>query len=84
LATERPFDIASGPGRLARAMQVTLAHDGVDLCGAGPLFLGAPTRPAGPIAIATRIGITKDAERKLRFFERGNPHVSGPKRLIFG
>jgi DNA-3-methyladenine glycosylase len=65
-------------------MQVTLAHDGADLCGAGPLFLGAPTRPAGPIAIATRIGITKDAERKLRFFERGNPHVSGPKRLIFG
>jgi DNA-3-methyladenine glycosylase len=82
--TERPLDIARGPGRLARAMQVTLVHDGADLCGAGPLFLGAPIRSAQPIGTATRIGITKDADRPLRFFERGNPHVSGPKSLIFG
>jgi DNA-3-methyladenine glycosylase len=82
--TSRPFDIARGPGRLARAMKVTLAHDGVDLCGPGPLFLAHPPHPAGSIVTATRIGITKDAERPLRFFERGNPHVSGPKRLISG
>ena len=42
--TERPLDVARGPGRLARAMQVTLALDGVDLCGGGPPFLRAPTR----------------------------------------
>jgi DNA-3-methyladenine glycosylase len=82
--TSRPFDIARGPGRLARALRVTLAHDGVDLCGPGSLYLAAPTRPAGPIVSATRIGITKDAERPLRFLERGNLHVSGPKRLILG
>jgi len=81
---ERPFDTARGPGRLARAMRVTLSHDGADLCGPGPLFLGAPLQQAGPIVTATRIGITKDADRPLRFFERGNPHVSGPKRLISG
>ena len=80
--TSRPFDIARGPGRLARAMKVTLAHDGADLCGPGPLYLAGPSRAAGPIATAVRIGITKDADRPLRFFERGNPHVSGPKRLI--
>lgn len=82
--TERPSDIARGPGRLARAMRVTLAHDGMDLCGPGTLFLAAPTRPAGAIVTATRIGITKDAHRPLRFFERDNFHVSGPKRLISG
>ena len=29
-----------------------------------------------------RIGITRDAHRLLRFYERGNPHVSGPKNLL--
>ena len=38
------------------------------------------SRPAGPIAVSTRIGITKDADRPLRFFERGNPFVSGPRQ----
>ena len=79
--SERLFDIARGPGRLARAMRVTLVHDGVDLCGVDPLFLGAPLRHTGPVAISIRIGITKDADQKLRFFERGNPFVSGPKSL---
>lgn len=78
---ERLTDIARGPGRLARAMRISLAHDGVDLCGNGPMFLAAPMRPAGPIGTTSRIGITKDAERPLRFFERGNAYVSGPKRL---
>ena len=74
-------DLARGPGRLARAMGITLAHDGTDLCGPGPLFLAAPVRPAGPIRTTTRIGITKDAERPLRFIEAGSPFVSGPRRL---
>jgi DNA-3-methyladenine glycosylase len=64
-------------------MQVTLGHDGADLCGGGALFLAAPVRHTGPIAVSTRIGITKDADRPLRFFERGNPHVSGPRRVVF-
>lgn len=80
-ASERVVDIARGPGRLARALRVTLAHDGTDLCGDGPLFLGAPLRRTAPVAVSTRIGITKDADRVLRFFERGSPYVSGPKRL---
>ena len=50
----------------------------------GPLWLGAPLGEPREIMVATRIGITKDADRPLRFFERGNPFVSGPRRLIAG
>lgn len=80
--TERLTDLARGPGRLTAAMQITMEHDGVDLCAAGLLWLGSAIRETGEIAVATRIGITKEADRPLRFFERGNPFVSGPKRLI--
>lgn len=80
----RDLDLARGPGRLAGALGVTLAHDGGDLCGGGDLFLAAAPRKPGGIVAATRIGITKDAHRRLRFFERKNPFVSGPRRLISG
>jgi 3-methyladenine DNA glycosylase Mpg len=29
-----------------------------------------------------RIGITHEAHRRLRFFELGNPFVSGPRKVI--
>ena len=80
--SDKLVDLARGPGRLAAAMRITLAQDGVDLCGSGPLWLGAPVREPVHVATATRIGISKEAERPLRFFERGNPFVSGPRRLI--
>ncbi len=80
----RDIDIARGPGRLTRAMEITLANDGVDLCRPGPLFLAGPTRKAGPILVTKRIGITKDPDRPLRFIERGSPFVSGPKMLNAG
>jgi DNA-3-methyladenine glycosylase len=83
-ATPRVRDLARGPGRLALAMHVTLAHDGVDLCAGGPLRLAGETRSPEAIVTATRIGITKDADRPLRFFERCNPFVSGPRRLLAG
>ncbi len=80
--SEKLLDLARGPGRLAAAMRITLAEDGADLCGAGALWLGTPVRKPRDIVAATRIGITKEAERPLRFFERGNRFVSGPRRLI--
>jgi len=81
-ATQREADLARGPGRLTVAMAVTTALDGTDLCGDGALYLAEAVRKTGPIATALRIGITKDADRPLRFFERGNRFVSGPRRLI--
>ena len=79
--TSRIEDLARGPGRLAEALRITRSLDGLDICGHGPLWLGAPVRPTGPIGVSVRIGITKDAGRLLRFYERRNPFVSGPKRL---
>ena len=75
------FDVARGPGRLARAMQIDRLLDGVDLCAPGPLWLGTAARPVGPIGTSVRIGVTRELDRKLRFYERANPFVSGPKRL---
>ena len=76
-----PFiDLARGPGRLAQAMGIGLREDGLDLCAAGPLWLGDSVRPAGKIGRSVRIGISRDTSRLLRFYERGSPYVSGPKR----
>jgi len=77
----RMHDLARGPGRLTVAMGVGIRDDGVDLCGPGPLWLGTPARSAADIGLSVRIGITKEAHRELRFFERGSRFVSGPKKL---
>lgn len=79
--TDRLTDLARGPGCLAAALRIGRRHDGVDLCGGGNLWLGTAALPTGPIGVSVRIGITKEAGRPLRFYERGSPFVSGPKRL---
>ena len=79
--TMRMRDIARGPGRLAQAMQIDKRYDGIDLCAAGPLWLGTAARRIGPIGSSTRIGLTREVNRKRRFFECGSPYVSGPRSL---
>jgi DNA-3-methyladenine glycosylase len=73
--------LTNGPGKLTAAMGIGPADTGRDLCARGALFLAAPVRPAGAIGVSTRIGLTKEAHRPLRFFERGNPWLSGPRSL---
>ncbi len=77
-------DLARGPGRLATALEIGLDLNGTDLCAPGPLWLAPPLRPPGEVGASVRIGITKEAHRPLRFFERGSPYLSGPKRLSPG
>jgi DNA-3-methyladenine glycosylase len=50
----------------------------VDLCASDSLWLGTAVREPEHIGRTTRIGITRDADRQLRFFEVGSPFVSGP------
>lgn len=80
--TTELLDLTRGPGRLAQALQIDRRHDGVDLCANEKLWLGAIDYPVAPIGKSVRIGITRAADKRLRFFERGNPFVSGPKRLL--
>jgi DNA-3-methyladenine glycosylase len=79
--TSRLLDLTRGPGRLAQAMDINKRYDGVNLCAGGKLWLGAAVRRTGPIGASIRIGITRDVHRLCRFYERGNPFVSGPKSL---
>jgi DNA-3-methyladenine glycosylase len=89
--TSRVLDLTRGPGRLASALQIDRRLDGVDLCAPGPLWIGALTPVSVPdaaktaqksqLGISKRIGITRAPHRLLRFYERGNPFVSGPSRL---
>jgi len=76
-----PLDLTRGPGRLAEAMQIDFKEDGLDLCAAGPLWLATSRQETGAIGQSVRIGLTHNVDRKLRFYERGNSYVSGPKRL---
>jgi len=80
--TTELLDLTRGPGRLAQALQIDRRHDGVDLCENETLWLGEIDHPVSPIGKSVRIGITRAAGKLLRFFERGNPYVSGPKRLL--
>jgi DNA-3-methyladenine glycosylase len=91
--TRRLFDLTRGPGRLAQALHIDYGVNGVDLCSAGPLWLGeiASSNASNTeklhldrrarMGISRRIGITKAAHRLLRFYERGSRFVSGTSRL---
>jgi DNA-3-methyladenine glycosylase len=79
--TRRLANLGRGPGRLTKALQVDLRQDGLDLCAACPLWLAETTRGTGTIGQSVRIGITRDIDRLLRFYESGNGFVSGPKKL---
>jgi DNA-3-methyladenine glycosylase len=76
-------DLTRGPGRLAAALRIDKSLDGVDLCSPqSSLWLGAAVQRVGAIGVTTRIGLSRETHRKLRFFERGNPFVSGPAKLL--
>jgi DNA-3-methyladenine glycosylase len=79
--TTRLLDLARGPGRLAAAMGIDRRLDGIDLCRRGPLWLADAVQPVKKVGVSVRIGITKEAHRLLRFYERGNPYVSGSVAL---
>jgi DNA-3-methyladenine glycosylase len=75
--------LTSGPGRLAQAFGITRTRDnGRDLTSAaGGLWIGDDGYRAKGVRTTCRIGITKAAEKPLRYILAGNPFVSGRKVL---
>jgi len=83
---ERLRDLARGPGRLAQALRIDCSLDGLDLCRTGPLWLAHDDQEPseigkGKIGESVRIGISRDADRVLRFYLRASPFVSGARSL---
>jgi DNA-3-methyladenine glycosylase len=74
-------DLARGPGRLAAALDIDRRLDGVDLCQVGALWIARDGREAPEIGTSTRVGLSREAGRLLRFYARGDRFVSGPKAL---
>jgi len=71
--------LTSGPGRLSQAFGITRARDnGCDLTSvASSLWLGNDGYRVRGIGVTPRIGITKAADRPLRYLIEGNRFVSG-------
>ena len=74
-------DLARGPGRLAAAFNIDRRLDGIDLCRMGPLWIARDLVDAPEVGTSTRIGLSQEADRLLRFYARGDRFVSGPKAL---
>jgi DNA-3-methyladenine glycosylase len=74
--------LTSGPGRLAEAFGITRERDnGKDLTSTdSDLFIMDDGCRVPRVLITPRIGITKAAERPLRYVIAGNRFVSGPLR----
>jgi DNA-3-methyladenine glycosylase len=76
-----PRLLTSGPGRLCQAFGITRAtHNGVDLLSQeSELQLRDDGYETPAILTTPRVGISKAAERPLRFFVAGDTCVSGPR-----
>jgi len=73
----RLVDLARGPGRVCAALGIDRELSGADLTMHPRLWLERMGASA-TIQVTTRIGLSRDQHRRLRFIERGNPFVSVP------
>lgn len=83
-AARRDLDLCSGPAKLTAALGIDRRMDGADLTSDPALFIERLRRralPAAAICVRPRVGVAYAgtwAARPLRFYRRGDPHVSRP------
>lgn len=73
-------DLARGPGRLCRALGITLDHGGADLVDGTEIALTLPATPAAGVHSGPRTGLRLAADRPWRFWLAGDATVSPHRR----
>jgi DNA-3-methyladenine glycosylase len=71
--------LGQGPGNLCVAMGFTLADDNRDLGSDSGIWIASGSR-VEQIGVSVRIGITKNADAPLRFFDPASRSVSGSRK----
>lgn len=74
----RDRDLARGPGRLCTAFGIGRELSGIDLTAGHTLWFESMRGRPADVVVSTRIGLSRDQHRRLRFLERGSVHVSVP------
>ena len=75
--TKRLRDLASGPGKLTRALGITMRFYGSDLTRRGDLFIADPGDGRRNRVVRTpRIGVRAGRDRLWRFLVEDSPYVS--------
>jgi DNA-3-methyladenine glycosylase len=77
----KPNDLTRGPGRLTAALRVDRRHDGLNLFTNEQLWIGNDGHRIQSIGESVRIGLTKAADERLRYFVAGSRYLSGPRKL---
>ncbi len=76
----RDTDLCSGPAKLTQALAIDRELDGADLVRSDVLFVaGRHSVSQEAVVAAPRVGVAYAgawAHKPLRFYEKGNPHVS--------
>jgi DNA-3-methyladenine glycosylase len=81
LSHVQPKDLTRGPGRLTAALRVDRRHDGLNLFTNKQLWIGSDGHSIESIGESVRIGLTKAADERLRYFVTGSRYLSGPRKL---
>lgn len=74
----RDVDLGRGPARLATALGLTGADDGLDLCAGGPSHVVAGAL-SGEVASGPRVGVSVGTTQPWRFWIAGDRTVSAYK-----
>jgi DNA-3-methyladenine glycosylase len=75
--------LARGPACLTQALGIGRSHDGADLLAGGPIGL-EPGAPPASVSIGPRVGVSRAADVRWRFWATGDETVSAYRRSVRG